>query len=114
MTNEEWELLNEEHFVHQQMIQWFKGKLNAQPGKIYITRKRIVIEYSGNPIAGILPKLVFKSQRPRVVFNALHKDIVSIVNEKFGMNTVAVITDRDGNQVRVGGMDAVEIQKYCS
>ena len=113
MTNEEWDLLNEEVFVHQQMIQWFKGKLNAQPGKIYITRKRIIVEFSGNPVAGPLLKLIFKSQGEKVVFNALHAEVVSIVNEKFRINTVTVITDKAGNQVRVGGMTAEEILQYC-
>lgn len=111
MTNEEYALLNEEGLVQSKMIQWFKGKLNAQPGHIYITQKRIIVEFSGNPMAGVLLKVLFKSQGPRVIFNSLHTDIQSVEDEKFGINTVAVITDKHGSQVRVGGMSAGDIRK---
>jgi hypothetical protein len=111
MNSEEMGLLQEEGMVHQQMIQWFKAKLSAQPGRIYITRKRIVVEYSGNPMAGILLKALFKSQGARVVFNSLISDIVGIEKEKFGMNQVTLITDRQGHQVRIGGMSVEDMER---
>lgn len=104
------QLLQSEGIVKRATVTWFKAKLNAQPSTAFLTPKRLVIQYNGNPMAGILLRLILKSQGPRVVANIPLEKITSVEEEKYGINKVALIQWGDGESIRVGGIKVEEWQ----
>lgn len=86
MSNLPFELSVGEELLKHEPAMWRKAKVNFQPGRIYLTNKRLLFRKNSNPFAGVLLKLIFKSARSSVVFDIPLKRIEELSKECFGAN----------------------------
>ncbi len=80
------QLLKTEGVVKKGDALWFKKKFFAPPGMLYLTPKRIVFEKSGNQFAGVLLKLLMRSQRSHFLHNIELSSIKELRRDTFGLN----------------------------
>jgi hypothetical protein len=78
---------------------WLKSMINGQPGRLYLTSKRIAFLKEANAFAGLL-KLFVKSARSAFLFNIELNRIKKISREAFGINKNVLTINYNDEQVK--------------
>lgn len=88
---------NEKIIKTQHMTMWYKKKLAAFAGSLYLTNQRVLFMQDSNHLLGPLVKLFLKSQRQRVTVDINLSDVQSAGLAPFGINKKLMgITMKDG------------------
>ena len=119
MGNTTFETLKKEGIIKNESALWMKSKLNAQPGRLYLTNNRIVYVKNANPFAGLLILLLIKSTRNKILYDIELGTIKDISRESFGANkNIMAITHGSDQTVKfsVNNFENWEsdIKKYAS
>jgi|GEM_PF-2582446 hypothetical protein len=78
---------------------WLKSMINGQPGRLYLTSKRIAFLKEANAFAGLL-KLFVKSARSAFLFNIELNRIKKISREALGVNKNVLTINYNDEQVK--------------
>lgn len=100
------EKINQEGILLEESALWNIKKLNAQPGRIYLTTKRIAFKKNANPFAGPLLKIFLKRQDTHFAQNLPIEKIKDITQESFGVNkNILAITLENDSVVKFSVKD---------
>ncbi len=79
------ELQPDENLIKEETAIYIKNKIIVQPGRMYLTTKRLVFIKSYNYLFGLIG-LLFKTLRGGILFDIPLKDIIQYENAKYGIN----------------------------
>lgn len=108
--------LQQEGIRKEENVTYFKGKMGAYQGKLYLTDKRLALTAKsmasninfGGLIGGIISAIIRRKSADVVQLNLQLEDIQSFEQGKIGLNkNVLIIKDKEGNEHKIG------VRKYA-
>jgi hypothetical protein len=101
MADRYYQLEADEKEIFNEVGLWSKAKLNAQPGRLTLTNKRILFVKNSNPFAGLLIRLLFKKQGSHVTHDISLKNLKNYEQVTYGINKNVLSLDlNDGTNVK--------------